>query len=418
MALAALWVAGCGSQGPPDPTLAVPSRSSTNAAAIERGARLAALGNCAGCHSPPDAAPYSGGLAMQTPFGTLYSSNITPSADGLGGWNLEQFERAMRQGVSRDGHRLYPAFPFDHYTRLSASDMSDLYAFAMTRTPVAGRPPPNALRFPYNVRPLLLGWDLLFLDRAPFQPTPGASATWNRGAYLADALAHCSACHSPRNALGAERAPFEGGHAEGWYAPPLNAASPSPTPWTVAAMTEYLRTGLAPGHAMAGGPMQSVTAALAQVDPADVEAIATYVVGMMGPATPATDARAAAARQRTRSPWPAPGTDPQQALGAAVYANTCAGCHDLGRGRSSASALQMPLAVAVHDADPRSLLRIVREGIAPREGSAGRIMPAFGSALTDAQLTALAAWLRHAAAGAPPWPDLADAVRETRGPAP
>lgn len=414
---AALLAAGCVTQAPPAAP-AAPAEQVFDAAAVARGAKIAALGNCAGCHTAAGGAPFGGGLPLRTPYGVLYSSNITPSADGLGGWSATEFEAAMRAGVSRDGHRLYPAFPYDHYTRMDAADLRDLRAFVMTRTPVEGRPPPNRLRFPFNLRPLLAVWDGLYLRRGPFEPDPAQSATWNRGAYLSDALAHCSACHSPRNALGAERSPFTGGLPEGWYAPPLDGSSPSPQPWTVPAMTEYLRTGIAPGHAIAAGPMQGVATALAEADLADVEAIATYVVSLMGPPTEARTARADAARARAGAAAPSPPPDdPQLALGAAVYAAACANCHDLGRTAGSQSGLQMPLAVAVHDADPRSLLRILREGIAPPAGASGRIMPAFGESLTDAQLTALAAWLRHDAAAAPPWPDLAQAVRETREPA-
>jgi mono/diheme cytochrome c family protein len=405
-------------QAPPD--AAAPARSTFDSAMIARGANLAAIGNCTGCHSRADGSPFAGGLPLQTPFGTVYSSNITPAVpQGIGAWSLDAFKRAMRDGVSRDGHHLYPAFPYDHFTRATDGDLDALYAFAMTRTPVDESPPPNEMHFPFGFRPLVAGWNLLFLDRRPFVPDPNHDATWNRGAYLTDALAHCSACHSPRNVLGAERRSeaFAGGEAEGWYVPPLDAASPSPQPWTVPALTTYLRTGIAPLHAIAGGPMQGVTAGLGRADEDDVQAIAAYVVSLMGPSSSTRTQRGADALARAGQPLApataAPTDDPQWALGASVYAGACARCHDAGRTLSSSGALQMPLAVALHDADPRSLLHIVRDGVVPPDGMRGRVMPAFGSSLTDEQLTALAAWLRHAAARAPPWPDLAKAVRES-----
>jgi mono/diheme cytochrome c family protein len=399
-----------------------PARTEFAETAIARGANLAAIGNCSGCHTRPDTAPFSGGLALQSPFGTIYSSNITPDASrGIGQWSQVAFVRSMREGVSRDGHLLYPAFPYDHFTRSTDEDLAALYAYVMTRAPVDTATPPNEMRFPFGVRPLIAGWNLLFLDRHPFEPDAGKSAEWNRGAYLADALAHCSACHSPRNALGAERRgeAFAGGTPEGWYAPPLNTDSPSPQPWTAQALAEYLRTGITPRHAIAGGPMQGVTAGLANASEADVQAIADYVMALMGTPSDARQQRAAAALARAENPLPSSpaSDDPQLVLGAIVYAGACASCHDLGRRTSSNGALRLPLAIAVHDADPHSLLRIVREGITPPPATPGRMMPAFGTALTDEQLTALAAYLRHAAAGAPPWPDLARVVRETRDPA-
>jgi mono/diheme cytochrome c family protein len=422
-----------------------PLRTSFDASRIERGARLAALGNCAGCHSTPEGRPYAGGVPLATPFGRIYGSNVTPdAATGIGRWSEAAFVRAMREGVARSGRHLYPAFPYEHFTRAGDGDLQDLYAFLMTRDPVEAPTPPHELRFPFGWRPLLAGWKWLFLDRRPWQPDPARDAAWNRGAYLVQSLAHCGSCHTPRNLLGAERRgdPFDGGEARGWYAPPLNARSPSPLPWTEAALAGYLRTGLAQDHAIAGGPMQEVVAGLAGADAADVQAIARYVVSLMAPASAAQQELAAARRERASRPLaarpgatasratpparaggvdpaPAAGTDPAAdapmlALGAAVYAGACAACHDRGRGVSSAGALPMPLAVAVYDADPRSLLRIVREGIEPMEGRRGRWMPAFGAALTDAQLEALAAYLRRHAAHAPPWPGLARAVRDTR----
>jgi mono/diheme cytochrome c family protein len=184
-------------------------------------------------------------------------------------------------------------------------------------------------------------------------------------------------------------------------------------------LTQYLRTGIARDHAIAAGPMQSVVASLAQAREADVAAIALYVATKMGSYSEARLQHALTSLRRAARPLagaPLPAGDVQMALGAAVYASTCAGCHDLGRTQSSNGALRLPLAVAVYDADPRSLLRIVREGVIPEEGSAGRWMPAFGSTLTDEQLTALAAYLRRTAAGMPPWPELAKAVKESHSP--
>src|SRR4051812_35318104 len=252
-----------------------------DAATIMRGAQLAAIGDCSGCHTAAGGMPYAGGVPVPTPFGTVYGTNITPHATtGIGGWSEAAFVRAMRDGIDRDGRYLYPAFPYTHFTLTSDEDLHALYAYVMTRTPVDAHAPPNDLRFPFSVRPLLAAWNALYLRHDGFHPEPGESAQWNRGAYLVRSLGHCGGCHSPRNAMGAERrADFlGGGEAEGWYAPPLDARSPSPIPWTVDQLATYLRAGIADQHAIAGGPMQAVVQTLSQASPDDLHAIAVYIV--------------------------------------------------------------------------------------------------------------------------------------------
>jgi mono/diheme cytochrome c family protein len=384
-------------------------------AQVQRGATLARLGMCAACHTRDPARPFAGGVALATPFGTVYSTNITPDArTGIGAWSLDAFTRAMRQGVARDGRLLYPAFPYTHYTKLARDDVGALYAYFMTRPALDAPARENDMRFPFGMRPLVAFWNLLYLDESPWQADKRQSAEWNRGAYVSHALAHCAACHTPRGVLGGPKSGrlFDGGEAEGWYAPALNGASPSPVPWTRAHLGEYLRTGIAPGHAVAAGPMQDVVIELGQADPGDVQAIATYIHGYVAQA-PARTAPAPA-------PLPAPGeNDPDLArmrLGHETYAMACARCHDAGRQASSGAALPLQQAVALHDPDPRSLLRIVRAGIAPPDGEPGRFMPGFATILNDAQLTALAAYLRRYGAKAEPWEDLEDAVNKTRTP--
>jgi mono/diheme cytochrome c family protein len=396
-----------------------------DAATVRRGAALAAVGNCASCHTASFGAPYAGGVAFATPFGTIHGTNITPDIEtGIGRWTETAFVRAMREGVDREGKQLYPAFPYDHFTRTNDDDLHALYAFVMTRDAVRAANVPNTLRFPFGFRPLLAGWNLLFLNRGPQAPADRAQgAAWNRGAYLVHSLAHCGSCHTPRNALGAEERgrDFAGGDAEGWYAPALDERSPSPLAWTADELTVYLRTGIAGDHAIAGGPMQEVVASLARAPLDDVRAIATYFASRLA-AQPDQQARAVGARQRVASgalasarPLNAGQTDAATLqLGRAVYVDACAGCHDRGREISSNGALQLPLAIAVYDPDPRSLLRIVRDGIVPPPSELGRFMPAFGTSLSDEQLVALLTYLRTSAADAPPWPDLAARVRDSR----
>jgi mono/diheme cytochrome c family protein len=334
----------------------------------------------------------------------------------------------MHEGVSRDGQHLYPAFPYDHFTHVSDDDVKALYAFMMTRDPVSAPARENRLIFPLGFRPLVAAWNLLYLDKSPFRPDLAQSAEWNRGAYLAQSLGHCSACHSPRNALGAEdkRQYLGGGDAEDWYAPALNAKSSSPLPWTVGQLAAYLRTGLAQDHAIAGGPMQDVVNNLGSADEKDVQALAIYIKSTLGAPSAEQQARAKASIQRAalgslalvQPTTPASSKDDERLmqLGASVYAGTCASCHDTGRQISSSGALPLPLAVAVYDPDPRNLIHIIREGIIPPAGHPGRWMPGFADALTDEQLVALLTYLRRYAADAPAWPDVAAIVQKAKSP--
>jgi mono/diheme cytochrome c family protein len=412
--LSAAAVAGCASMWQPAlaPQAGVPA---FDAGTVARGERLAALGNCAACHTVDPARPYAGGLGIATPFGTVYSTNITPDADtGIGRYSEAAFTRALREGVARDGHLLYPAFPYDHYTRLTQDDIRALYAYLMTRPPLDAPAHPNDLRFPFGFRPLIGVWNTLYLKREPWTPDPRQSAAWNRGAYVADALAHCSACHTPRTRLGGEdRMRFlDGGEADDWYAPALNAKSPSPLPWTHGQLVAYLRTGIAPDHAVAGGPMQDVVANLGRADPADVDALATWLHGYLRQAP----ARAANAAQPGALPPPAAADPDRVKQGYDVYAGACARCHEAGRAATSGAALPLQQAVALYDPDPRSLLHIVRDGIAPRGGEPARWMPAFAGILDDGQTAALAAYLRRYGAARPAWPGLEDSVRKARQP--
>ncbi|WP_323141940.1 c-type cytochrome [Massilia phyllosphaerae] len=388
-----------------------------DAATIERGQRLAMVGTCAACHTIDPSRPYAGGFALATPFGTVHSTNITPDArTGIGQWSEAAFTRALREGVSRDGHLLYPAFPYDHYTKLAQDDIRAMYAYFMTRPALEAPAHQNAMTFPFGFRPLVAFWNILYLKREPWQPVAGQSAEWNRGAYLSVALAHCTACHTPRTKLGGTdfSRHLDGGEAEGWYVPALNEHNPSPIPWTRDHLAEYLRTGIAPDHAVAGGPMQASVENLRLADPKDIDAIATYIHSYLAKAPP----------RRTRAAMPgslpAPtANDPdlqRMQLGYSVYANSCARCHDVGRDATSGAALQLQKAVALYDPDPRSLIHIVVEGIAPPDGEPARWMPGFATILTDEQTGALAAYLRRYGAGQPQWEHIEDQVKKAKQP--
>jgi mono/diheme cytochrome c family protein len=406
-------------------TVAPPAPASFDRTLVKRGEQLALLGDCASCHSTANGPAYGGGVPLQTNFGTIYATNITPDPDtGIGAWSQDAFRRALREGVSRDGHLLYPAFPYNHFTHLTDDDIAALYAFFMTRTPAQARAPANHLQFPLQFRPVVAGWNLLYLQRGPLAQDTARSLEFNRGAYLVQSAAHCAACHTPHNNLGAERKGMElaGGDIEGWQATALNANSPSPVPWTAETLAAYLRSGFVPDHAITAGPMQSVVHNLARVDAADVRAIATYVHAGMGAITQEQRNREASARQKASvplanvQPTSAPGSADSNmlALGASVYQAACAQCHDMGRQVASDGALQLPLAVALYLPGPSNLIHIIRQGIAPPRGEPGRIMPGFEGTLSDEELTALVTWLRRQGTDQPPWNDVAKAVRQDR----
>ncbi|HEX7054270.1 MAG TPA: c-type cytochrome [Burkholderiales bacterium] len=395
--------------------VAAPGRDAFDPQLVARGRELAAVGDCAGCHTRPGGAPFAGGVALATPFGTLFGTNITPDPKfGIGNWSEAAFRRAMREGVARDGRHLYPAFPYGHFTLLDDADIAALYAYFMTREPVNAAPPEHELAFPFNLRPLLAGWKRLYFEERRFQADASKSAQWNRGAYLVRGLGHCGACHTPRNRLGAEHKhrQLAGALVEGWYAPALNEASPSPIPWTPEDLATYLATGIAERHAMAAGPMQTVTHELGRAAPEDVRAIAAYIHGTMGPLTQAREARARAAIDLARrEPSAAAGSsvelrDARLRLGKALYLGACASCHERGRELSSGGALELPLAVALYEPEPASLVNIIRDGIQPPPGETGRWMPGFAGAFNEEQMLALLTYLRTLAPGAPPWQDL------------
>jgi mono/diheme cytochrome c family protein len=406
-----------------------PSRNSFDASLVGRGASLAGLGDCAACHTAPGGKAYAGGYPLETPFGTIYGTNITPDPEtGIGRWPQAAFIRAMREGVDRRGRHLYPAFPYNHFTLASDEDLQALYAFLMTREPVRNEPPANALAFPFNIRMLLAGWKMLFFEEQRFRPDPAQSAEWNRGAYLTLGLAHCGACHTPRNALGAEKEKefFAGGEAEGWHAPALDASSHAPVPWTAESLLRYLRQGASDRHDVAVGPMAPVVHSLASVPEAEVRAIAIYVASVMGAGNPEREQRAqeALARARGAPPEAAPEkggsrslSDGKAEIGAVIYSSTCASCHDETQrrpGSPSSNALHLALSTSVAAPTPRNLIRIVVRGIAPPDGESGSFMPGFGAILTDDQVAAVVKYVRATYSGQAEWKDVEREVRDAR----
>jgi mono/diheme cytochrome c family protein len=391
-----------------------PAPNSFDADLVKRGRELAAIGNCNDCHTMPGGKNFAGGLAVPTPFGTVFSSNITPDAEtGIGRWSEDAFRRAMRFGLDREGRHLYPTFPYDHFTNVSYEDDRALYAYLMTREPVLASSRGNQLSFPFNQRALIAGWKLLFLHRNAYQPDPTKSAEWNRGAYLVEGLAHCGACHTPRNALGAERASasFAGGDVDNWRAYALNTQSPSPVPWDKEALYAYLRNGCHPDHGTARGPMAEVVSNLSSVSSSEVHAIATYMADITGAPTPDRQRQGAAALSLAKSGTAAaPQADSK---GAAMYVAACASCHESGR-PPPYGGVNLALSTAISGPDPRNLANIVLAGVRPVAGERSPIMPGFAASMDDGQIVALLNFLRSRFSKEPVWTDVGKTVEDAR----
>ena len=406
-AFAIIWRPAIAAIDPPKPQTFDP-------ALIKRGRELAAVGNCNYCHTVRGGKNFAGGLPVPTPFGTIYSSNITPDAKtGIGGWSEQAFQRAMRIGVDREGRHLYPTFPYDHFTNVSDEDDRALYAYLMTREPVDATARENQLSFPLDQRFVVAGWKLLFLHQGTYKPDPTKSAEWNHGAYLVEGLAHCGACHTPRNALGAERASasFAGGAVDNWQAFALNAQSSSPVPWDEEALYAYLRNGFHPDHGTARGPMAEVVSNLSAVPSDDVRAIATYMADVFGAPSPDRKRQGEAVLARAKS-GPA-ATANADFKGAAIYAAACATCHESGR-PPPYGGINLSLSSTLSAPDPRNLANIVLAGVRPVEGERSPIMPGFAASMSDAQVAALLTYLRARFTSQPAWTDIERVVAEAR----
>jgi mono/diheme cytochrome c family protein len=394
-AMLALVSTACTSRhdaGPPD------SSSSAAAASelIERGRYLARAANCGPCHTRENGPAMAGGVAFDTPFGTIHSANITPdAATGIGSWTVDQFRRSLREGLRPNGEHLYPVFPYTAFTRVSDADATALFAYLTSLPAVRSKAPNNVMSFPFNQRWLLGVWNLLFLDRGPYEPDALKSAEWNRGAYLVTGLAHCSACHSPRNFLGAERgaARMTGGVlmdrvAEGvvrpWSAPNLTSASSGLAAWPVEEIVAYLKTG-ANSFITTYGPMNEVimqgTRHLSDVD---IHAMAVYLKSL-----PAQEGRMGSTAGRD-----------SLENGEAVYSVNCGTCHQPDGLGAEDSGPKLAGSLIVQASDPASLINNILYGPklpdpAPR-ARGWRKMEPFGEDISDEDIADLASYLRNA----------------------
>jgi mono/diheme cytochrome c family protein len=410
-ALGFLALAWRSSIAPIDP----PAATNFPAELIAKGEALAGAGYCATCHTVMGGATYAGGYGMPTPFGVIYSTNITPDPEtGIGRWSLQAFTRAMHEGVSRDGSHLFPAFPYDHFTKVSDDDVKALYAYMMTRPPVRAVAPASTIPFPLNIRLLQEGWKVLFFRSGRYQPVASKSAEWNRGAYLAQGLSHCGACHTPRNLLGAEKTAdaYAGATIDNWIAPALTDANPSPVPWTEDELFSYLRNGVAPLHGVTAGPMSPVVhAGLSAVPDSDVRAVAGYFADLNHSAsrTAAVDATVKEALAKSGL-----GSTREYDPDALLYAGACIACHYNAGPTPLSVRPELALNSALNLPEPTNFIHVVLNGIGIAEGGRGLVMPSYAAALSDADIARLAAYLRRTRTNKPPWTDIEKKIAVAR----
>lgn len=354
---------------------------------IRRGRYLALAGDCESCHTAVGGPTYAGARPIPTPFGKVFSANLTPAPEtGIGHWTPDQFYRAMHKGRGPHGRHFYPVFPYTYFTKMPRADTDAIYAYLRTLPPVELKTPPPKLPFPLNIRGLMGIWNALFFRPGEFRPDPARSAEWNRGAYLVQGPGHCAGCHTPKNFLGADRKKraFEGGRLDDWVAVNLTGhPRQGLASWSREDIAEYLRSGRN-AHATASGSMQEVVYySTSRMSDSDLLAIATYLKDLP-PAAPRMRPRLAKAGQMQ--------------AGAAIFADTCAACH--GSNGQGIPRIFPPLAgnASVQAKDPTTLVRIVLAGSrsVPTPARPTPVaMPAFAWKLTDDEVASAVTFIRN-----------------------
>jgi mono/diheme cytochrome c family protein len=357
-----------------------------DAAQLRRGQYLVAAGDCLSCHLREGGEPFAGGLGLNTPFGVIFTSNITPDREtGIGSWTSDQFYRAMHEGKGAHGENLYPAFPYPWFRRASRADDDAIFAYLRTLPAVNYTPPKNNLPFPFNIRSSVGAWNLLFLDTHDFQNDPGQSAEWNRGAYLVNSLGHCGGCHTPKNSFGADKSKqqFHGGKLDNWVAPDLTSNTRIGLgAWSIEDIAEYLGTGRNARAAAGGAMAEVITYSTSLMTDADRRAIAVYL-------------KSRAASPAVTAAVPDPGA---MRRGAEIYSDACSSCHlENGVGQSR---VFPPLGedAMLQQADPTGLEHLIlagtRIGISSSRPSP-LSMPSFAWKLTDQETADVATFIRN-----------------------
>ena len=354
---------------------------------VARGRYLAVAGDCKACHTNPGGASFAGARPIRTPFGIIYSANITPDPKtGIGGWSEADFYRAMHKGVAHGGKNLYPVFPYTYFTRMSRDEVDAIWAYLRTLQPVYQVKPSNQLPFPLNIRPLMAIWNALFFKSGEFRPNPAMSPEWNRGAYLVWGPGHCGGCHTPKNFLGADRnrRALQGNRLDNWVA--LNLTGDPRTglaSWSKGDIVEYLQSGRNARAAASGSMQEVVYYSTSRMSASDLEAIATYLKALP-----------ASARMR---PVKLPSGQAMRA-GAAIFADACAACHGANGEGQLRHYPALTGDVPVQAGDPSTIIRIILEGSravpTPAKPTAPG-MPAFASKLSDDEIASVATFVRN-----------------------
>ncbi len=413
ISLVVLLLAGAGAyhyltRSDPSPgTAPVLQGVATAGSLIARGAYLARAADCVACHTTAGGKAFAGGLAFKLPFGTLYSSNITSDPKtGIGNWSDDDFVRALHDGIRHDGQRLYPAFPYTSYSLLSRDDVLAIKAYLFSLPAVEQATPLPALSFPFNQRWAMGLWNAAFFKSERFVPEAAKSAQWNQGAYLANALAHCAECHTPRNIGFAldHRNALAGAVVNGWQAPNITAdALYGIGKWSDEELYQYLRFGHAAGHGSAGGPMgEAVENSLQYLAPQDTRALISYLRSVPARAghnpvaiNPQPDSVA-----KSGAYAPAPTTPAGLQPGLRLFEASCASCHQWNGGGAQTGNAALLGARAVNDVSGRNVVQTILHGANMRIGSGEVLMPSFAS-FTDDEIAQLSNYVIFQFGGKP-----------------
>jgi mono/diheme cytochrome c family protein len=376
----------------------------TSFTTLQKGKYLVDAGDCFACHTAQADKPFAGGRAIPTPFGTIFSANITPDKDtGIGSWSEDDFYRAMHEGRDPHGRRLYPAFPYPYFTKMPREDVDAIRAYLMSLAPIANVPPRNTLIFPLDSRAMMAPWDWMFFRPGELPVNTGKSAEWNRGAYLVEGPGHCGACHTEKNVAGADKSSksLQGAPIQGWTAPKLVADDRDGLGrWGKEEIAEYLKTGRNRFSGATGLMAEVVVNSTSKLTSADLLAIATYLKDL-----PATNEEAAS-------------TPDQKAMasGRAIYDDTCAACHQSSGGACRRCSPRSRETRVAQQTDPSTVVRVILEGAmtaTTHERPTPSAMPAFHWKLSDDGIAAVATYVRNAWGNKAP-PVRADAVRAMR----
>jgi mono/diheme cytochrome c family protein len=370
---------------------------------IERGRYLAITSDCASCHTVPGGKPFAGGRPIETPFGNIVAPNITPDLEtGIGAWSEEAFDAAVRKGVRPNGARLYPAMPYNAYTRMSRDDVRAVRAYLNSVDPVRNAVIANTLPFPFNIRATMRVWDALYFKAGEFKPDPAKSAEWNRGAFLVDGPAHCGACHTPKTFLGGDRTDqyLQGSYLQGWSAPDItNDKRTGLGEWSVEDVASYLKTGHNRISAATGPMAEAVSLSTSHMTDEDTGAIAAYLKSLPGKASAET---------------PLPANSGTMSAGNAIYRDQCSACHGIEGNGVAKLFPSVASSSMVRSNDPTTAIRMVLRGarsVGTRGEPTAAGMPSYGWQLDDGQVAAVLTYIRNSWGGAAPAIDAKDVGR-------